>query len=128
LKLVIIEVQWQNRAHFYGIAAQIMRRILIDHARQHLGPQRVAAMLISLEEVCSGGDEHAAELVALDDALKELEKVDKRKSQVVELRYFGGLSADEISTGTRSFFRHDYARLGDVQRHSCAGTKYGPNT
>ena len=97
LKLVNQKVQWQNRAHFYGIAAQIMRRILIDHARQHLGPQRGGGNVISLEEVAVVSDEHAAELVALDDALKELEKVDKRKSRVVELRYFGGLSVDEIS-------------------------------
>jgi RNA polymerase sigma-70 factor (ECF subfamily) len=97
LKLVNQKVQWQNRAHFYGIAAQIMRRILIDHARQHLGPQRGGGKVISLDEVAVVSDEHAAELVALDDALKELEKVDKRKSQVVELRYFGGLSVDEIS-------------------------------
>jgi len=97
LKLVNQKVQWQNRAHFYGIAAQIMRRILIDHARQHLGPQRGGGKVISLEEVAVVSDEHAAELVALDDALKELEKVDKRKSRVVELRYFGGLSVDEAS-------------------------------
>jgi len=97
LKLVNQKVQWQNRAHFYGIAAQIMRRILIDHARQHLGPQRGGGKVISLDEVAVVRDEHATELVALDDALKELERVDKRKSQVVELRYFGGLSVDEIS-------------------------------
>jgi RNA polymerase sigma factor (TIGR02999 family) len=97
LKLVNQKVQWQNRAHFYGIAAQIMRRILIDHARQHLGPQRGGGKVISLDEIAVVSDEHAAELVALDHALKELERVDKRKSQVVELRYFGGLSEDEIS-------------------------------
>jgi RNA polymerase sigma-70 factor (ECF subfamily) len=76
LKLVNQKVQWQNRAHFYGIAAQIMRRILIDHARQHLGPQRGGGKVISLDEVAVVSDEHATELVALDDALKELERVD----------------------------------------------------
>lgn len=88
-------VHWQNRAHFFGIAAQIMRRILIDHARKHLGPRRGGGNTISLEEVAVVSDERAAELVALDDALKSLSEVDERKGRVVELRYFGGLSVEE---------------------------------
>ena|SRR6266850_589093 len=90
-------VHWQNRAHFFGIAAQIMRRILIDHARRHLSPQRGGGKTISLDEVAIVSGERAAELVALDDALTSLAKVDERKSRVVELRFFGGLSVEEIA-------------------------------
>ncbi len=90
-------VHWQNRAHFFGIAAQIMRRILIDHARRHLGAQRGGAETISLDEVAVVSDERAAELVALDEALTSLAKVDERKGRVVELRYFGGLSVEETA-------------------------------
>jgi RNA polymerase sigma-70 factor (ECF subfamily) len=90
-------VRWQNRAHFFGIAAQIMRRILIDHARRHLGARRGGGKTISLDEVAVVSDERAAELVALDDALTGLAKVDGRKGRVVELRYFGGLSVEETA-------------------------------
>ena len=98
LKLIDQKVDWQNRAHFFGIAAQIMRRILIDHARRHLGPQHGGGKTISLEDVAVVSDERAAELVALDDALLTLAKVDERKSKMVELRYFGGLSVEETAT------------------------------
>ena len=97
LKLIDQKVHWQNRAHFFGIAAQIMRRILIDHARKHLGPQRGGGNTISLEEVAIISDERAAELVALDEALTNLSKLDERKGRVVELRYFGGLSVEETA-------------------------------
>jgi RNA polymerase sigma factor (TIGR02999 family) len=89
-------VHWQNRAHFFGIAAQIMRRILIDHARRHAANKRGAGETISLEDLAVS-DERAAELMALDDALTSLAKVDERKGRVVELRYFGGLSVEEIA-------------------------------
>jgi RNA polymerase sigma-70 factor, ECF subfamily len=97
LKLIDQKVEWQNRAHFFGIAAQIMRRILIDHARKHLGPRRGGGKTISLDEVAAVSDERASELVALDEALTMLAKVDERKSRVVELRYFGGLSVEETA-------------------------------
>lgn len=90
-------VHWQNRAHFFGIAAQIMRRILIDHARKHLGAQRYGGKKLSLDDVAVVSDERAAELVALDDALTTLTRVDERKGRVVELRYFGGLSVEETA-------------------------------
>jgi RNA polymerase sigma-70 factor (ECF subfamily) len=98
LKLIDQKVDWQNRAHFFGIAAQIMRRILIDHARRHLGPKHGGGNTISLDEVAVVSDERASELVALDEALTTLAKVDERKSRVVELRYFGGLSVEETAT------------------------------
>ena len=97
LKLIDQKVEWQNRAHFFGIAAQIMRRILIDHARKHLGPRHGGGKTISLAEVAVISDERASELVALDEALTTLEKFDERKSRVVELRYFGGLSVEETA-------------------------------
>jgi len=98
LKLIDQKVDWQSRAHFFGIAAQIMRRILIDHARKHLGPKHGGGKTISLEEVAVISDERAAELVALDEALTTLAKVDERKSRLVELRYFGGLTIEETAT------------------------------
>lgn len=97
LRLIDQKVEWQNRAHFFGIAAQIMRRILIDHARKHLGPKHGGGETISLDEVAVVNDERAAELLALDEALTTLAKVDERKSRVVELRYFGGLSVEETA-------------------------------
>ena len=97
LKLIDQKVDWQNRAHFFGIAAQIMRRILIDHARKHLGPRHGGGNTISLDDVAVVSDERASELVALDEALTTLARVDERKSRVVELRYFGGLSVEETA-------------------------------
>lgn len=97
LKLSEQKTSWQSRAHFFGIAAQIMRRILIDHARKHLGPRRSAGKTISLDEVAIVSDDRATELVALDDALQSLSAVDERKGRIVELRYFGGLTDAEIA-------------------------------
>jgi RNA polymerase sigma-70 factor (ECF subfamily) len=101
------DVQWQNRAHFYGIAAQMMRRILVDYARKRGFAKRGGeARAVSLEEAMIVSDERAANVVALDDALKSLAELDPRKSQIVELRFFGGMSIEEtaevlaISSGT----------------------------
>ena len=91
-------VQWQNRAHFYAIAAQLMRRILVDYARSHNYVKRGgAAPHLALEEAAVFSVEQAPDLVALDDALKSLAAFDPRKSQVVELRFFGGLSVEETA-------------------------------
>ncbi|CAN5685534.1 sigma-70 family RNA polymerase sigma factor [soil metagenome] len=92
------QVEMKNRAQFFGLAAQVMRNILVSHARQHLSAKRGdGARKVSLEDVTGGyTNERAAELVALDDALQELEKFDSRKSRIVQLRYFGGLSLEEI--------------------------------
>jgi RNA polymerase sigma-70 factor, ECF subfamily len=93
------EKQFENRAHFFGVAAQAMRHILVDYARARQTARRGgAARPISLEEAALVTAERGAELVAFDEALKELEKVSKRQSRVVELRYFGGLSVDETAT------------------------------
>ena len=91
-------VNWANRSHFFAISAQIMRRILIDHARRHAYAKRGGgAQQVSLEEVAAIAPEQGRELVRLDEALKTLAEHDPRRSQVVELRYFGGLNNEEIA-------------------------------
>ena len=91
-------VQWANRSHFFAISAQIMRRILIDHARRHAYAKRGGgAQQVSLEEVAAITPNPSRELVRLDEALKSLAEMDPRRSQVVELRYFGGLNNEEIA-------------------------------
>lgn len=92
------DVHWQNRAHFFGIAAQMMRRILVDYARNRRYAKRGgSAQQVSLNEALIVSEERSAEVVALDDALKRLATMDGRKSQIVELRFFGGLSIDETA-------------------------------
>src|SRR6266446_10942306 len=91
-------VHWQNRAHFFGIAAQIMRRILSNYARDQKRAKRGGgAVQVSLSRAAILSNEKTAELIALDEALKKLAIEDERKSQVVELKYFGGLSVEEIA-------------------------------
>ena len=91
-------VQWQNRAHFFGVAAQIMRRILVDAARARGRAKRGGdALQVSLTDVPDVAVPVTQDLVALDDALKTLEALDPRQSQVVELRFFGGLSLEEVA-------------------------------
>ncbi|MDM7921171.1 MAG: sigma-70 family RNA polymerase sigma factor [Pyrinomonadaceae bacterium] len=93
------QVKWQNRAHFFGIAAQVMRRILMDHARKHLANKRGgdAEILPLEEEILVVSHDKSAELVALDDALQQLGEIDPQKARIVELRYFGGLSIEETA-------------------------------
>lgn len=91
-------VQWQNRAHFFGIAAQLMRRILIDHARSHQYQKRGGgAIQVSLDEAAAVTEARAAELLAVDEALEKLTAMDARKGRVVELRFFGGLTEEETA-------------------------------
>lgn len=91
-------VNWQNRAHFFGVAAQIMRRLLVDHARKHNAEKRGQEFQkLSLDENIDRAVERSAELVALDDALKTLATFDEQKARMVELRYFGGLSIEETA-------------------------------
>ena len=87
---------WQNRSHFFGVASQLMRRILVDHARKRQADKR-AGQRVTLDQAVSFEKERSRELLALDGALSVLEKLDQRKSRAVELRYFGGLSMDEIA-------------------------------
>jgi RNA polymerase sigma factor (TIGR02999 family) len=89
---------WNNRAHFFAVSAQIMRRILVDYARSRGYAKRGGgAVHLSLDDVAVVSPEPAAELVALDDALSRLAKVNPRKARVVELRYFAGLTVDEVA-------------------------------
>lgn len=92
-------VHWANRAHFFGISAKIMRRILIDHARGHrYAKRRGGEWKISLDEVPVLASERSRELLLLDEALTSLAEIDARRSKVVELRFFGGLSNEEIAS------------------------------
>jgi RNA polymerase sigma factor (TIGR02999 family) len=92
------QVNWQNRAHFFGVAAQMMRRILVDHARAHnAGKRGQDFQKLSLDENIDKSVERSHELIALDDALGELARIDDQKCRIVELRFFGGLSIDETA-------------------------------
>jgi RNA polymerase sigma factor (TIGR02999 family) len=92
------DVRWQNRGHFFAIAAQLMRRILVDHARIRRAAKRGGnASPVSLDDALVISNERSAEVVALDEALTALATVDERKSQIVELRFFGGLSIEETA-------------------------------
>jgi RNA polymerase sigma factor (TIGR02999 family) len=92
------KVQWQNRAHFFGIAAQIMRRILLNYARDQNRQKRGGkAIHVSLSEALIMTAEKDREIIALNDALNRLEEVDERKAKVVELRFFGGLTVEEVA-------------------------------
>ncbi len=91
-------MQWQNRAHFFGIAAQLMRTILVDHARSHACAKRGGgADKLELNEALVVSQQKASEVIALDEALKELELIDPRQSRIVELRFFGGLTVEEAA-------------------------------
>lgn len=92
------EMNWQNRAHFFGVCAQLMRQILTDFARSRLSQKRGGdVQRVSLDDSPEISQEPRADLVALDDALKRLASIDPRKGQVVELRFFGGLTAEETA-------------------------------
>jgi RNA polymerase sigma factor (TIGR02999 family) len=91
-------IDWQNRAHFYAICARLMRRILIDFARSRNYQKRGASFThIQLEEAATVSEAVGSELLAVDEALKQLAVIDSRKSDVVEMRFFGGMTADEIA-------------------------------
>jgi RNA polymerase sigma factor (TIGR02999 family) len=98
LRLVDIRrMQWQNRAHFFAVSAQLMRRILVDHARRHNLKRGGGVPHFPLEEAAQVGSARASDLVALDDAMNALARIDARKVQVVEMRFFGGLSVEETA-------------------------------
>jgi RNA polymerase sigma factor (TIGR02999 family) len=91
-------VEWQDRAHFFAVAAQVMRHILIDHARSHhYGKRGAGAQHVALDDVAIVSEQRAAEFLALDEALTNLAVLDARKCKIVELRFFGGLTVDEIA-------------------------------
>ncbi|MGH9929487.1 MAG: sigma-70 family RNA polymerase sigma factor, partial [Pyrinomonadaceae bacterium] len=91
-------MRWQNRAHFYAVAAQAMRRILVDHARSRTAVKRGGrARMVALDEALTLPQKHVSDLLALDDALNQLAVLDPRKSKVVEMRHFGGMSVEETA-------------------------------
>jgi RNA polymerase sigma factor (TIGR02999 family) len=112
LKLIDVHnVDWQHRAHFFAVAAQIMRRILLDRARSRVAAKRGGNVArINLDEVPDVSTERAGELIALDDALSALAGIDPRKARVVELRFFGGLTVEETAA-IQGVSGHRYARL-----------------
>lgn len=92
------QVHWKNRAHFFALSAQLMRRILVDHARKRKYAKRGGdARRISFDEVMAVSPARSADLIALDDALEKLAAIDARKGKVVEMRFFGGLSVEETA-------------------------------
>jgi RNA polymerase sigma-70 factor, ECF subfamily len=98
MRLVDYErMQWQNRAHFFAVSAQVMRRILVEHARRHNLKRGGGIQHFSLEEAVVVGGDQDADLVALDDKMNALARIDPRKVQVVEMRFFGGLSVEETA-------------------------------
>ena len=117
LRLVNVQrLNWQNRAHFLAMAARLMRRVLVDAARGRRAEKRGGDMVrITLEEPIVAGTDRAAEVLRLDDALEALAAIDSRKSRVVELRFFGGLSLEEtaevLGVSTKTVMRDwDFAR------------------
>ena len=98
MRLVDYErMQWQNRAHFFAVSSQLMRRILVEHARRHNLKRGGGVQHVSLDDVSVVGGNRSADLVALDDAMNALAGIDARKVQVVEMRFFGGLSVEETA-------------------------------
>ena len=125
LRLVKQRVQWENRAHFFGIAARLMRQILVDQARRRNYAKRAGgAIRVSLNDDKAIAQEQSASVVALDEALKTLEQTDPRKGRIVELRFFAGMSIEEtaealnVSPGTvmrewtfaRAWLRNEMSR------------------
>ena len=90
-------MQWQGRAHFFAVSAQLMRRILVEHARRRNLKRGAGFVQVALDDAAEVGGQRPSDMVALDDALNELAKVDPRKVSVVEMRFFGGLSVEETA-------------------------------
>lgn len=122
------QVQWQNRAHFFGIAANVMRRILVDHARRRNELKHGAgAVQVSLTSIEQAEAERGTDVLALDEALSRLAVIDSRKSQIVELRFFGGLNetetAEVLNISLRTIQREwNLARAWLYQQLSIEGT------
>jgi RNA polymerase sigma-70 factor (ECF subfamily) len=91
------DVLWRNRAHFYGIASQAIRRILLDHARRRSAAKRDHGMRVTLDESVAEAPAFSIDLIALDQALEKLAALDPRQARVVELRFFGGLEVEEMA-------------------------------
>lgn len=99
LRLAREDVEWQNHEHFIGVAANIMRRVLVDHARAHNAAMRGGGLVrVEIDDNIATAQERSSQVLLLDDALDKLEKLNPRQAKVVELRYFGGLSVEQIAS------------------------------
>jgi len=125
-------MQWQNRAHFFAVSAQVMRRILVEHARRHNLKRGGGVEHVSLDEAAVVGSGRASDLVALDDALNALARFDPRKVQVVEMRFFGGLSVEEtaevLNVSTVTVMRDWSTAKAWLYRELTGGTGHGFGT
>ena len=125
-------MQWEDRAHFFAVSAQVMRRILIEHARRHNQKRGGGVAHVSLEEAASVGGTRAGDLVALDDAVNALARLDPRKARVVEMRFFGGLNveetADVLKVSTATVMRDWSTAKAWLYRELAGGTENGPGT
>ena len=98
IRLVDMDVPWQDRTHFFAVAARLLRRILVDHAKSHRRAKRAGGQVrLALDDVLLPSSEPDKEIIALDDALKSFAAIDERKSRLVELHFFGGLTYDEMA-------------------------------
>lgn len=132
-------VDWRNRAHFFGVAAQLMRRILVEHARSHNALKRGGMVhKLALEEAMNHFPDREVTVVALEDALQTLEKMDERQCRIVELRFFGGLTTEEIaevlgvSTATierewRAARAWLYAEMSELRQQWRAQRRFSPS-
>ena len=113
LRLIdVAHVDWQHRAHFFAVSAQIMRHILVDAARKRGTGKRGGKFVhMNLDEVSAVSPDKGSEVIALDEALTRLAEIDARKARVVELRFFGGLSVEETAKVLQRLPGHGYARL-----------------
>jgi RNA polymerase sigma factor (TIGR02999 family) len=123
-------MRWQNRAHFFAVSSQLMRRILVDHARRHNLKRGAGIQRVSLEAGAMIGGDRGADLVALDEALQTLARLDPRKAQVVELRFFGGLSVEETAEVLRissvTVIRDWSSARAWLYREMTSGAEHGP--
>jgi RNA polymerase sigma-70 factor (ECF subfamily) len=116
MRLVDYErMQWQDRAHFFAVSAQLMRRILVERARRHNLKRGGGVQHVQLDEAAVVGGNRPTDLVALDDAMNALARLDARKVQVVEMRFFGGLSLEETAAVLKVSVRDREARFEDGQ-------------
>ena len=121
------QFEWHDRAHFFAVCAQVMRHILVDHARSRAREKRGGgAIQVSLNDALVVAEEHVADFIALDEALSGLERVDPQKGRIVELRYFGGLSVDEtaevLNMSPRTVRREWRRAKAWLYRMICEGT------
>ena len=108
--------QWESRAHFFGIAARLMRLVLVDYARKHHAAKRESGQAVTLQDSIALTPARAPDVLAVNEALDELAKVDERKAKVIEMRYFGGMEREEIATAlntTLATVKRDL-RLGEA--------------